>query len=325
VALRTRRGHVQELDPSLGVREVHDWQAVLDMKPDLAIVSNPTSLHLDTAQRLAPVVRGILIEKPLAASLAGVEALLALVHAHKVVSFVGYNLQFHPAVRCLQELLADERLGRCLVLQCQVGHWLPDWHPEEPYQQTYAARKDLGGGVCLTLHHEVHLAQELLGPAQAVVGVLPRSARLPMDVDVVADLMLHHSLGSVSQIHLDYLQRPAHRCGVISCERGWISYDLIRGRVIAQMDGEAAPRVAWDDPSYDTNEPYLDELRTFIRYVSEGRIRHAFDARRAAQSLAIVEAAFASARSGRLEAVADVGLDLKRIRQRSVARDLAPV
>ncbi|MDP3722495.1 MAG: Gfo/Idh/MocA family oxidoreductase [Candidatus Omnitrophota bacterium] len=325
VALRSRKGHVQDMDPQHGVREVDDWSALLETKPDAAIISNPTSLHLEVAERFLPHVRGLLIEKPLAHSLDGVQAFLERVRAHKVVTFVGYNLPFQAAIRAVQDLLQTDRFGRRLLFQCQAGQWLPDWHPAEDYRQAYYARKDLGGGVALTLSHEVQLALQLLGPARSVLGVFPPSDELPLEVDVIADLMIQHLSGGVSQIHLDYLQRPAHRTGVVSCERGWIAYDLMEPKVVAQRAGEAAPHVAWERAGYDANDAYLDELRTFLRYVSEGRIRHAFDAHGAAQSLAIVGAAFASARSGRLEAVADVGRDRHRVTTRSVARDLAPV
>jgi len=310
VASRSRRGHFKELDPGLGVQEVQDWQDLIDSQPDVAIISNPTSLHLETAARLVPHVRGLFIEKPLAPSLDGVKALLEQVNAHKVISFVGYNLQFHPVVRVIQELLESERPGRPLILQCQVGHWLPDWHPYEDYRKAYYARKELGGGVALTMIHEVHLALELLGPARAVSCLLSGSDLLPLDVDVIADMMVQHTSGAVSQIHLDYIQRPLHRCGVISCERGWISYDLVLPKVVVRFEDELAPHVAWEGPDYDANQPYIDEMRTFLRYVSEGRVRNEFDVWQATRSLAVVDAAFASARSGCLSDLPAGVLDL---------------
>ena len=50
VALRGRPGHTRPLDPALGIREVEGWDALAAAKPDIAIVSNPSSLHLDTAR-----------------------------------------------------------------------------------------------------------------------------------------------------------------------------------------------------------------------------------------------------------------------------------
>jgi len=309
-ALRSRKGHFDELDPAFDVKEVQDWHEVIALEPDVAIISNPTSLHLETALRLVPHVRGLFIEKPLASSLHGVKELLEQIKAHKLISFVGYDLQYHPGVRAIQELLEGEKLGKPLIFQCQVGQWLPDWHPYEDYRKAYYARKDLGGGVALTIIHDVHLAVELLGSVDAVSCLLPRSDLLPLKVDVIADMMLQHTSGAVSQIHLDYIQRLPHRCGIISCERGWISYDLFLQKVEVNFEGENGPRIAWEQVDYDTNELYLEEMSTFLRYVSEGRVRHEFDAWQGTRSLAVVDAAFKSAESGCLSHLPDWVLEL---------------
>lgn len=276
VALRTRQGACQELDPALEVKEIADWSQLPEA--DVAIVSNPTSLHLETIERCLPHVRGVFIEKPLAASLEGVAELLQEIKQRRVVSFVGYNLQFHPAVKALQKFLADDAVRKPLLFQCQVGQWIEDWHPNEDYRNAYFARRDLGGGVLLTLIHEIHLAMELLGAAEKVACLLPAYEALAVDVETIADVMISHSSNAVSQIHLDMIQRPAHRRGVISCERGSISYDLMA------------------DPNYNVNDAYVEEMETFLNYVREGKVRHEFDAMRATQSLAIAATALEAAR-----------------------------
>lgn len=280
-AVRTRQGACQELDPALEVKELQDW---FEVKADVAIVSNPTSLHLETIERCLPHVRGVFIEKPLAASLEGVEQVLKQIKQRRVISFVGYNLQFHPTVKRLQKFLADDAVGKPLLFQCQVGQWIEDWHPSEDYRSAYFARKDLGGGVLLTLIHEIHLAMELLGAADKVACVLPSYEALPVNVEVIADLMIKHSSDAVSQIHLDMIQRPAHREGVISCERGSISYNLL----------------ATDDTDYDVNDSYVEEMETFLNCVRQGKVRHEHDAFRATQSLAIAVSALEAARTNSL-------------------------
>ena len=296
-ALRTRQGSSQDLDPALEVKELGDWSQLPELKPDVAIVSNPTSLHLETIERCLPNVRGVFIEKPLAASLADVEALLKQIKERRVVSFVGYNLQFHPAVKALQKFLTDDAVGKPLLFQCQVGQWIEDWHPHEDFREAYFARKDLGGGVLLTLIHEIHLAMELLGAADKVTCLLPSYEALPVDVEVVADVMISHSSNAVSQIHLDMIQRPAHRCGVISCERGWISYNLAGNSVSAQTVDHTEPVTIWNDPGYNVNASYLEEMETFLNCVREGKVRHEHDAMHATQSLAIAASALAASQT----------------------------
>jgi predicted dehydrogenase/spore coat polysaccharide biosynthesis protein SpsF (cytidylyltransferase family) len=304
-ALRTRQGASKDLDPDLEVKELSDWSELPGLKPDVAIVSNPTSLHLETIERCLPQVRGLFIEKPLAASLDGVAELLKQIKQRRIVSFVGYNLQFHPVVKALQKFLSDDAVGKPLLFQCQVGQWIEDWHPNEDYARAYFARKELGGGVLLTLIHEIHLAMELLGAAEKVTCILPSYETLSVDVEVVADLMIHHSSNAVSQIHLDMIQRPAHRQGVISCERGWISYNFLTNSVSAQTADQTGPVTIWNDPGYDANAPYLEEMATFLNCVREGKVRHEHDAVHATQSLAIATSAFAAARTNSFVEIPD--------------------
>jgi spore coat polysaccharide biosynthesis protein SpsF len=295
VVLRSRQGHHQELPTDLRVRECGSWEELLAGRPDVAVISNPTALHVDTIRRLLPTVRGIFVEKPLAADWTDVEALLREVRHHRTVSFVGYNLRFHPAIQTLLNSLQSGVAGAPICFQCNAGHWLPDWHPYEDYRQAYFARKDLAGGAALTLSHELDLALELMGPAQAITGVFPPSDKLPLEVDVNANLLIHHDNGLVSHVHLDFLQKLYQRRGTVTCENGWIAYDLAAGDVRAQLAGETAARVLWSDARYDANQSYLDELECFIRYVREGRVRHPWDAWRGAESVAVVSAAFESA------------------------------
>jgi spore coat polysaccharide biosynthesis protein SpsF len=297
VALRSGLGPRKEIDPQLQVKQIEDWKELEEYRPDLAVISNPTSLHPETIEACLPYVRGVFIEKPLASSLDGIPRLLQRILDYKVVSFVGYNLQFHPGVKAIQEILDQGQLGKPLIFQAQVGQWVGDWHPGENYESSYVARRDLGGGVSLTLSHEIHLAAELLGPVQGVYGLMPASDLLSLDVDVIADLMIQHSSGAISQLHLDMIQRPAHRRGTISCERGWIAYDLLAKSVVMQDADKDSAVSVWEDTSYDLNDSYLEEMKTFLKCIREGRVRHEHDAWKGARSLTIVEAAFSSTKS----------------------------
>jgi len=297
-ALRTRRGHASTLPEELHVQELGSWDEARRFGPDVAIVSNPTRLHLETVSSVLPFVRGIFIEKPLSDSLDGVPGLLDAVAAHRTVTFMGYNLEFHPLARAVGEALQGEELGRPLSLQVSVGHWLPDWHPYEDYRKSYAAREELGGGVALTLIHEVQLVLSWVGGVERVVALFPDNDLLPLDVDVQADVMLAHVTGCVSQLHLDFLQKRYHREGIISCERGFLRYDLAAGRAEMHGSDPGASRTLWSNPDYDANGAYREMMAAFIRFVREGRVRHDMDIWHGAESLAVVVAGRESAGTG---------------------------
>lgn len=298
VALRSRKGHQKNLPDELNVIEVEAWDEVAKYKPDVAIISNPTSLHLDAVRKAISCVKGVFIEKPVSDSLVGVDEVLRLLNEKRVVSFVGHNLLFHPIVLALQDFMASREVGRPINIQCQVGQWLPDWHPYEDCQQAYFARKDLGGGVSRTLIHEIHLVTELAGPPVEVCSMLAKSDLLELNVDVISNVMVRHESGCVSQVHLDYIQKPAHRSGLITFERGWMAYDFNESRVVAQGEDDQIPNVIWSDKDYDYNEMYVEQAKKFIDYVEEGRMKHPFDVPDSLDSLRIVEALFEADESG---------------------------
>ena len=59
------------------------------------------------------------------------------------------------------------------------------------------SKRELGGGVSLTLIHEIHLALELAGLPTKVFGMFTPSEKLELDVDVQSDLMIKHIYNSL--------------------------------------------------------------------------------------------------------------------------------
>ena len=296
-ALRSKKGHYKKLPKELGVNEIDSWDDVKSIKPDIAIISNPSSLHIDSALKALSSIKGIFIEKPLSNNLTGCNQLIELLDDKNVTSFVGHNLMFHPMIKEIKKFIHENDIGEIINIQCQVGQWLPDWHPYEDYTKAYYAKKDLGGGVSLSLIHEIHLALDLAGLPIYVSGEITEYQQLNLDVDVCSDLMIKHKSGAVSQIHLDFLQRPSHRSGLVTFEKAWISYDFSRMEITVQRINEE-PYELFKNSDYDANNMYIDELKEFICMVEEGRTRHKYDALSSLESLKVVEALFKSNLTG---------------------------
>ena len=298
IALRSKKGHYKKLPKDLQVIEVSSWDEAIGRKPDIAIISNPTSLHLEVASTISNYVKGVFIEKPLSNSLDNCQELIDILYKNQVVSFVGHNLMFHPIIKNIIKFYNENDVGEIINIQCQVGQWLPDWHPYEDYKKAYFSRKDLGGGVALTLIHEIHLVIELAGQPIRVSGEITGYKKLDLDVDVCSDLMLKHKTGAVSQIHLDFLQQPSHRSGLVTFEKAWLGYDFNKMELTAQRINEE-PQMLWNNSDYDSNEMYVDQLKEFVRFVEEGRVKHQYDALSSVESLKVVDAFFESNKTGK--------------------------
>jgi predicted dehydrogenase len=76
---------------------------------DAAVVAVPTRFHTDIAVQLAEAGKHVLIEKPIAPSVADAEAIIASAEAHDVVLAVGHVERFNAAVAELKHLV-DEPL-----------------------------------------------------------------------------------------------------------------------------------------------------------------------------------------------------------------------
>ena len=135
----------------------------LAAEPEVVFVCNPSSLHMPVALAAAKAGAHIFIEKPVSNSMTGLDELLSVVRARKLVCYVGYNFRFHPGLIRMKYLIDSRFFGNILGARAEVGEYLPGWHKYEDYREMYAAREDLGGGVILSQIHEMDLIYWFFG------------------------------------------------------------------------------------------------------------------------------------------------------------------
>jgi predicted dehydrogenase len=266
---RSRPVGVAEIEREFGARSFFSLEDALAQRPDAVLIANPTSLHVPAALQAAEAGHHLFIEKPVSHTLDGTGRLLALVEQRGLTAMVGYNLRFHPALHTLQEMVARGEIGDVLSVRAWAGQYLPDWHPGEDYRPGYVARADLGGGVILTLSHELDTLRWLLGDVDEVTAVVAQPSRLEMSTESVAEITLAFQGGVVAQVHLDCLQRtPSRGCEVIG-SAGTIRCDLLRSEIQVLRAGAepAVMPIAFDDP----NQMYLDELVHFMDCIRTGQ------------------------------------------------------
>jgi predicted dehydrogenase len=251
-----------------GVAVVHRLADALAAKPAAAIIASPASDHLSTAMALAEAGIDLLVEKPLAATLDGVDALLRRCATQGVVLQVGYCLRFSPGFAALARLLGEGAIGRTLHLRATVGQYLPDWRPGRDYRTSVSAQAALGGGAVLELSHEFDYVRALLGAPKAVTARTWRSGTIEIDAEDCADIIVDFAGGAMASIHLDMLSRPAERrCRVIGTD-GAIEWDLIAGtaRLFRAASG------AWEELDIAAPEDmYTRQMRDFLDCIATRR------------------------------------------------------
>ena len=110
----------------LGVdRTTGDYRRLLDDPEICAVhICVPNALHFEIAKAAIEAGKGVLCEKPLAASVAEAEALVDLAARHKVVHATCYNLRYYPLVQHMRRLVATGEIGDILAVQ---GTYSQDW------------------------------------------------------------------------------------------------------------------------------------------------------------------------------------------------------
>ena len=149
-----------------------DWRAVLDRDDiDLVDICVPGHLHAEIAIAALEAGKHVLVEKPLANTLAEAEKMVATARKARqrgVHSMVGFNYRRVPALALARQHIAAGRIGT--VRQVRIAY-LQDWLADESAPMTWRLRReDAGSGALGDLaSHAVDQVRFLLD--QDVVGV----------------------------------------------------------------------------------------------------------------------------------------------------------
>jgi predicted dehydrogenase len=127
-----------------------DWRSVLD-RDDVHIVDicAPGWMHAEIAIAALEAGKHVLLEKPLANTLAEAEAITAAARAARakgVQSMVGFNYRRVPALALAKELVSEGRLGS--VRQVRAAY-LQDWLADESAPMTWRLTKETAGSGAL--------------------------------------------------------------------------------------------------------------------------------------------------------------------------------
>jgi predicted dehydrogenase len=154
---------------------------VQDRSIDAVLVLTPPNAHLDLVRQLAAAGKHILLEKPLAGTLADAEAVVDSCARAGVTLAVVFQHRFRSAARVLAERIAGGVLGSLANAAVSVRWWRPQSYYDEPGRGTLA--RD-GGGVLLTQAiHTLDLFLSLTPPVAEVVAFSATSVLHRMETE----------------------------------------------------------------------------------------------------------------------------------------------
>jgi predicted dehydrogenase len=151
-------------------RAEYDWRSIADA-PDIDAVSVVVAnhLHREIVEGLLSAGKHVLCEKPLAASLADAEAMVAAADtAAELVAAVGYTYRRSPAVETIRREVAQGTIGKAAHFN---GHYWCDYSLDPTSPITWRYRGGPGTGVFADVgSHLIDLAEFVCGPVVEVSG-----------------------------------------------------------------------------------------------------------------------------------------------------------
>lgn len=209
-----------------GVSTTVDVERVLgDPRVDAVVIAAPAIAHALLAQRALAAGKHVLVEKPLALSVADAEAVAAAAAAAQRVLLVGHLMLYHPAVVQLRDLIVAGELGPLRYLQStrvNLGRLRTDEN----------ALWSLGP-------HDLSMLDYIIGAAPERVSA-DGAAYLQPGVEDVVFVTLRYPGGVMAQLHLSWLNPRKERRLVV-----------VGGHKMAEFDDVAADKLRIYDRGYD--------------------------------------------------------------------------
>lgn len=261
VVFRTRNLPFRDIGEAQ-VTVATSWKEVDALRPVAAFVCNPTSMHLASAAECVDRGIHVLVEKPLSHTSDGLDELLRKALEKKQLIQIGYMMRYHPFITKVQQMTSSQQYGKLLQIQSYWGEYLPDWHPWEDYRNSYAAKRELGGGAALTLSHDLDLANWIAG-----AGLIDYSRQyhfqsgLEVDVEAGADFLLRYDNGVIANVHLNFFQKVKERWYHYIFEHAVVKIDLFQSEMtILQPEGESKEQAK----DFDRNDLFLQQMEQFF-------------------------------------------------------------
>ena len=227
---------------------------------DFIIVSNPTAFHGNTILDILKFKVPIFIEKPVLNNFHLADTILEKIKSNNIITYVGCNLRFHPAIQFLKKYLSTHS-PRINEVNIYSGSDLTSWRPNIDYKNSYSSNTNLGGGVHLDLIHEIDYCLWLFGIPRSVNGMLSSKSSLEIDSIDSARYFFDYKEFSIG-ITLNYFRKDTKRQIEIVTNHDTIIIDLIKCTVatISGLD-------IFNCDEYNIQETYDAQIMYFWRCI----------------------------------------------------------
>jgi predicted dehydrogenase len=206
-------------------RTTTDWRELAaDPELDAVVIGTPNALHAEQAVAFLEAGKHVLVEKPMAPTLAECDRILAAAAASPAWLMVAHCWRFHPDVLALRARVAAGELGEVVKTRSYGAH--ANWGPSGWFTDPELA----GGGALLDMGvHAIDTTRFLLGdplPTRVCASVATRYGDYPVDDDAVLLVRWSDATSSIIeagwwQPHLGGLEADTELYGTGGYARVW--------------------------------------------------------------------------------------------------------
>ncbi len=262
-----------------------------DPEIDLFDLCLPSYMHREVAIRAMEAGKHVLVEKPIALTVADADAMIAAAERTGRLLMVAQVLRFWPEFAILRDLKESGEYGKLLAAHFKRVISRPDWSGDN-----WFADPSRTGGAVVDLHiHDSDFIQFLFGAPRAVTsrGITAGGGEVVYCATTYEfedpNLAVSTHSGAVAQPAV-----PFEHGYDVYFERAMLRHNSATNPKIELFAGdevrELPPRIA---------DGFQEQLRTAVRGVQQGEAPAVLAGRSARNSLAIVLAETESVRTGR--------------------------
>jgi predicted dehydrogenase len=268
-----RQDRREEASSKYGIDTYDDFAAAMAQKPEALVISTPPKLHMRYMETAARAGKHFFCEASVTDD--GLDQLIELCTAMKIVAAPSCTMRFMPAIRIIQELISSNRIGKILSFAYHSGQYLPDWHSWEDYREYYVSERE--SGACREIvPFELVWLTWVLGEIAEVSCMKAKLTTLDADIDDTYQLLLRFKNGTLGNMLVDVVSRVPGRTARFISEEGLIEWSWLekKVRVFTAADGQ------WTEYREDegireqgyvaTENMYIDEMKAFLEAMRGG-------------------------------------------------------
>jgi predicted dehydrogenase len=274
--------------------------ALNDPQVEAVVLATPHALHEAQIAAAAAAGKHVFCEKPLALTRAGAEKAVGLCRTAGLVLGMGHERRWDPPIAAMLARADEGELGRIHQIEANFSH--DKFLALDRGNWRLKADNAPAGGMTATGIHLLDLSVRLLGPAESVLCICENlSSDLPQGDTVGAYVKFRG--GGTSYVSAS-LANPFMSRFTVYGAKGWIDIrdkahvEAPNGWVVTSAMAGEEIRTA----EVGKAEPVRDNLVAFARAV-RGTAPYPITGEQLVNNIALLEAVFASAKSGRIERV----------------------